>query len=237
MSKLTWEEIRAKPVGTILYDELDEGLRFIVMRGPGHLCAYIGIPLDHPLANKSYDDLPVEAHGGLTFAKKGDGFRPKELFWYGWDYGHYGDYAFYYDEEPLKGRFDHSDEKKWLVEDVIEDSWRTKYDFKKLLKFAEGIKNSQAIQTCEQVGKVEPKYPCEMCGKLRTKDEGGTTFTVCDECWDKTYKNPQTSYKPFPEQKVREVLEKLYSKGCTNGFHHTERDLDQALQQIMDLVR
>jgi hypothetical protein len=28
------------------------------------------------------------------------------------------------------------------------------------------------------------KYPCIKCGKLRTKDEGGTTFTVCDGCWD-----------------------------------------------------
>jgi len=30
-------------------------------------------------------------------------------------------------------------------------------------------------------------YPCEKCGKLRTKDEGGTTFTFCDDCWDKYY--------------------------------------------------
>lgn len=26
-------------------------------------------------------------------------------------------------------------------------------------------------------------YPCDRCGKLRTKAEGGTTFTVCDACW------------------------------------------------------
>lgn len=28
-------------------------------------------------------------------------------------------------------------------------------------------------------------YPCADCGTLRSKAEGGTTFTVCDECWDK----------------------------------------------------
>ena len=28
------------------------------------------------------------------------------------------------------------------------------------------------------------KYPCARCGALRTKEEGGTTFTVCDACWD-----------------------------------------------------
>jgi hypothetical protein len=28
-------------------------------------------------------------------------------------------------------------------------------------------------------------YPCADCGTLRSKNEGGTTFTVCDKCWDK----------------------------------------------------
>jgi len=28
-------------------------------------------------------------------------------------------------------------------------------------------------------------YPCDDCGVLRSKNEGGTTFTVCDSCWDK----------------------------------------------------
>lgn len=32
----------------------------------------------------------------------------------------------------------------------------------------------------------EQLYPCitDGCETMRTKDEGGTTFTVCDECWD-----------------------------------------------------
>lgn len=31
----------------------------------------------------------------------------------------------------------------------------------------------------------EPRiYPCIKCGKMRTKSEGGTVFSVCDECWD-----------------------------------------------------
>ena len=28
-------------------------------------------------------------------------------------------------------------------------------------------------------------YPCLKCSKLRTKAEGGTTFSVCEDCWDK----------------------------------------------------
>jgi len=31
----------------------------------------------------------------------------------------------------------------------------------------------------------EQAYPCNQCGKPRTKAEGGTLFTVCDECWSK----------------------------------------------------
>jgi len=31
----------------------------------------------------------------------------------------------------------------------------------------------------------ETLYPCVDCATLRTKAEGGTVFTVCDDCWDK----------------------------------------------------
>ena len=31
-------------------------------------------------------------------------------------------------------------------------------------------------------------YPCDRCGLMRTKAEGGTVFTVCDACWDATVK-------------------------------------------------
>lgn len=41
---------------------------------------------------------------------------------------------------------------------------------------------------CEEEGRI---YPCDECGVLRTKGEGGTTFTVCDECWDKLHPGPR----------------------------------------------
>jgi hypothetical protein len=31
---------------------------------------------------------------------------------------------------------------------------------------------------------AEDKYPCNKCGKFRTKAEGGTVFSVCEECWE-----------------------------------------------------
>ena len=136
---LTWEELRLKPSGTILHDEFDEGIRFIVMRGPIALCGYAGIPIDHPLAGQSYEDLSIDAHGGLTFSRNGRGKWPEGYYWYGWDYGHSGDYCFYFDETPI------GDEKgkKWLVKDVIDDSWHALYEFKELMKLTEKIRKEE----------------------------------------------------------------------------------------------
>jgi hypothetical protein len=47
-------------------------------------------------------------------------------------------------------------------------------------------KNQDAVAAeRERIYNQESVYPCAECGKLRTKDQGGTTFTVCDACWDK----------------------------------------------------
>lgn len=44
----------------------------------------------------------------------------------------------------------------------------------------------------------EPTWPCRECGKKMTKAEGGTTFTVCEVCWDKhNSSKPIDSPKPM----------------------------------------
>ena len=135
---------KVEEVGKIVFDEFDEGLRFIIMRGPYHWCAYVGIPSEHPLAGFAYDDLPVDCHGGLTFSSDGGGERkgkpspwPEGYWWYGWDYGHLGDKSFYGEGKDYSFK---ENEQNWTVEEVKKDSWGTKYDFKKLMKFAEKIK-------------------------------------------------------------------------------------------------
>ncbi len=40
-------------------------------------------------------------------------------------------------------------------------------------------------ETATPCGDDERIYPCDDCGTMRTKAEGGTTFTICDACWDK----------------------------------------------------
>ena len=123
-------------IGTIVHDVFDEGLRFIIMRGPYHWCGYVGIPEDHPLAGLSYNDINfVSAHGGLTFASEARDFWPKGYYWYGWDYGHAGDKSYF--DIPNYYR----EGKDWTIEEVIKDSWDALYDFKQLMKLAEKIKN------------------------------------------------------------------------------------------------
>jgi hypothetical protein len=126
-----FETCKAAKTGTIFLDRFDEGVRFLIMRGPCSLCAYLGIPEAHPLAGKSYDDLPVQCHGGLTFAGKSSGSFPEGFFWYGWDYAHCGDQAMY-----DSGR---TGETAWDVAMVEDDSWSAIYEFKKLVKLAESI--------------------------------------------------------------------------------------------------
>lgn len=141
-----WKELLDTPSGTILHDKTEDGLRFIIMRGPRALCAYVGIPLDHPLAGHYCEAVCVSAHGGLTFSSEGSGkYHPSGFYWYGWDYAHCGDYCFYYDPVPSQLRSRLGD-KKWLVEDVEEDSWQTIYDFKKLMVLAEAIRNKAKVE-------------------------------------------------------------------------------------------
>ena len=64
--------------------------------------------------------------------------------------------------------------------------WREAAKFARTLFYGTSVK--YFTDECERraKGEDEQKYPCAKCGKLRTKAEGGTTFTVCDACWDGT---------------------------------------------------
>lgn len=83
------------------------GLDCLIVRGPsGALCGYVGVPELHPAYGKDYDTVPVDCHGGLTFADK---CRPvedpstgichlsqhaanKNVWWLGFDCAHLYDF-------------------------------------------------------------------------------------------------------------------------------------------------
>lgn len=43
-------------------------------------------------------------------------------------------------------------------------------------------------------------YPCERCGVMRSRNEGGTVFTVCDKCWTATTSRPAVERITFDAQ-------------------------------------
>lgn len=79
-------------MATVLKDFLlpDTPLRGLIIQGDFALCAYLGVPQDHWVADM--DSLEFPCHWGVTFnGPGGDGLRPEGWYWYGWDYGHAGD--------------------------------------------------------------------------------------------------------------------------------------------------
>jgi hypothetical protein len=139
--KNEWDLLRYE-VGDIVRDYYDDGVRVIIMRAPNSWCVYVGVPLTHPLANFDYDLLPIDCHGGVTFADSGtkEGKWPEGFYWYGWDYAHSGDLSPYH----LEGGMHVSDENKaWTAKEVETDSWLAIYEFGKLMKLSELIYNKR----------------------------------------------------------------------------------------------
>jgi hypothetical protein len=132
MSADTWV---SADVSTVLAEGFDQGARWLVLRGPASLCAYIGLPVDHPLvrASASYDDLPLDVHGGLTYSNEGDGkHHPAGWFWWGWDYAHAGDRCTY---DLESGR--NADEHLWTIEEVTREAKDALWQFHRLSRIAE----------------------------------------------------------------------------------------------------
>jgi len=65
----------------------------------GNWCGYAAVPPGHPLHGKHYDDVELDAHGGLTYASRCSGEichvpkpgEPDDVWWFGFDCAHAGD--------------------------------------------------------------------------------------------------------------------------------------------------
>lgn len=129
-----WQDVLDAKSGHIFAEDADEGCRFVILRGPCSVCAYVGIPATHPLAGMNYDQVPLNVHGGLTFSDKGDFLGLAGWWFYGWDYAHCGDFTVY-DEKYGRG-----DDKKWTPKLVADDSmWSGWYAFQSLARLAQRL--------------------------------------------------------------------------------------------------
>lgn len=84
------------------------GLPCLITRAHhGAMCGYVGVPEGHPYYGKDYSGLPLDAHGGITFAAPCDPSEPEatgvchipgpgepdHVWWFGFDCAHAHDYA------------------------------------------------------------------------------------------------------------------------------------------------
>jgi hypothetical protein len=84
------------------------------------VCAYVGIPNNNPIAEKGYNSIDLDVHGGVTFdqeGKEGSLWAPG-YYWLGWDYGHHMDKSFYDLEHPWR---DNTSQKGWVTDEVREE--------------------------------------------------------------------------------------------------------------------
>ena len=144
MAKLKFPENttadQVKEVGTIVAQWFDGVIECTVLRGPSSFCAYLGIPINHPLAGFDYDDIPLSCHWGLTYGGTDLSGLTKNKYRYGWDYGHCDDVSTYDIELPILTRKPGA--KNWTVGEIVQEIDDVLYDFKRLVKIAEliGIK-------------------------------------------------------------------------------------------------
>lgn len=67
----------------------------------GYWCGYVGVPREHPAYGKPYDDVEVDFHAGLTYARACEDLichvpqpgMPDDVWWLGGDFAHVGDIA------------------------------------------------------------------------------------------------------------------------------------------------
>ena len=65
----------------------------------GYGNGYIGVPPEHPWFNRSYNDIDVDVHGGLTYSDDhAPGLEPDGYWWIGFDTNHYQDNKYNCDE-------------------------------------------------------------------------------------------------------------------------------------------
>lgn len=69
------------------------GLRAVILALPaGHRCGYVAVSPEHKYFGSSYDDVPVDVHGGLTFSADNlHVINEPNLWWLGYDCAHYMD--------------------------------------------------------------------------------------------------------------------------------------------------
>ena len=92
------------------------------------------------------------------------------------------------------------------------------------------IKTTTSQSVDNTIDVEERIYPCLKCSKMRTKAEGGTTFSICEDCWEQ----PKAIEDNVWEEARKEYF-KYVSECRLNGV--TYLDFFKWLQQHYLLIK
>ena len=94
-----------------------KGFKFAIVSYGVHPCCYVFLPKKHKYYGKSYNEIDIVCHGGLTYSDKELIFNPlvNDDWIIGWDYAHCNDYMGYYGADIFKNS------KKWTTEELFEE--------------------------------------------------------------------------------------------------------------------
>ena len=102
----------------VLYDGVYEGHKFAILSLGTHPTAYVECKLEdcYSCEDERLDDIKV--HGGFTYFDKTRWGEPDDIYYLGWDYAHYMDYAGYEEIYPLECR---TNGRKWTTKEIFEE--------------------------------------------------------------------------------------------------------------------
>ena len=99
------------------------GLFYWILNLGTHPTAYVKIPENHKYYQKDYDDIDIQAHGGLTYSRDHLWISESQRLegWFiGWDYAHCYDYTGYYTKRD-SGLYEL---KRWSTEEIREEVYK-----------------------------------------------------------------------------------------------------------------
>lgn len=106
----------------VLFKGTYKGYDFYVLSLGTHPTAYVKIPNGHPYFGKSYWNIDINCHGGLTYSENHlyiDKNTKIEGWFIGWDYAHWGDYISFIGDDEILSK--NNAMKKWTTDEMIQE--------------------------------------------------------------------------------------------------------------------
>ncbi len=84
-------------------------------------------------------------------------------------------------------------------------------------------------------------YPCSDCGKMRSEKEGGTVFTVCNECWDIHYSIGGKRSVVMTTKELLQRIEKIFAEKLSRKTGWGKNEIlvaykDSVKEALMEMI-